>query len=52
MFSFELMVLIGGLATVAGLFICAGIPRLTLVGYDGRFSHGEYGVWVSALPKN
>ena len=26
-FSFELMVLIGGLSTVAGMFICAGIPR-------------------------
>jgi hypothetical protein len=46
-FGFEVMVLIGALATVAGLFIYAGIPRLTMmVGYDPRFSHGEYGVWV------
>ena len=50
--GFELMVLIGGLSTVAGLFICAGIPRLTMtVGYDGRFSHGEYGVWVQCAPE-
>jgi hypothetical protein len=51
-FSFELMVLVGGLSTVAGMFICAGIPRLTMtVGYDGRFSHGEYGVWVQCAPE-
>jgi hypothetical protein len=51
-FSFELMVLIGGLSTVAGLFINAGIPRLTMtVGYDGRFSRGEYGVWVRCAPE-
>ena len=51
-FSFELMVLIGGLSTVAGLFICAGIPRVTMtVGYDGRFSHDEYGVWVRCAPE-
>ncbi|HEX7546638.1 MAG TPA: DUF3341 domain-containing protein [Gemmatimonadaceae bacterium] len=51
-FSFELMVLIGGLSTVAGLFICAGIPRVTMtVGYDGRFSHDEFGVWVRCAPE-
>jgi hypothetical protein len=51
-FSFELMVLIGGLSTVAGLFNCAGIPRVTMtVGYDGRFSHDEYGVWVRCAPE-
>jgi len=50
-FSFELMVLVGGLSTVAGLFISARIPRLTLtVGYDPRFSHGDYGVWVRCAP--
>ena len=46
--GFELMVLIGGLSTVVGVFIYAGIPRLTMtVGYDARFSDGDYGVWVA-----
>jgi hypothetical protein len=50
-FGFEVMVLIGALSTVAGLFITARIPRLTMmVGYDPRFSHGEYGVWVECSP--
>src|SRR3954469_19280392 len=50
-FGFEVMVLFGALSTVAGLFITAGIPRLTMmVGYDPRFSHGEYGVWVECPP--
>ena len=47
------MVLVGGLSTVAGLFINSRIPRLTMmVGYDPRFSHGEYGVWVECSPEN
>jgi hypothetical protein len=50
--SFELMVLIGALSTVAGLFINARLPDLRLtVGYDARFSDGEYGVWVECLPE-
>ena len=50
-FGFEVMVLVGALSTVAGLFISARIPRLTmLVGYDPRFSHGDYGVWVECPP--
>ena len=50
--SFELMVLIGALSTVAGLFINARLPNLRLtVGYDARFSDGEYGVWVECLPE-
>ncbi len=49
--GFELMVLIGSLSTVAGMFALARIPRLTLtVGYDPRFSHSDYGVWVAAGP--
>ena len=45
--GFEVMVLIGGLATVYAMFGLAGIPRLTTtVGYDPRFSGGDYGVWV------
>jgi len=51
-FSFELMVLVGGLSTVAGLFISSRIPRLTMtIGYDPRFSHGDYGVWVRCAPE-
>ena len=50
-FGFEVMVLIGALSTVVGLFINARIPRLTMmVGYDPRFSHGDYGVWVECAP--
>ena len=46
-----MMVLVGGLSTVAGLFINARIPRLTTtVGYDPRFSHGDFGVWVECAP--
>ncbi len=50
-FGFEVMVLFGGLSTVIGLFINSRIPRLTMtVGYDGRFSHGDYGIWVECAP--
>jgi hypothetical protein len=49
--GFELMVLFGSLSTVFGMFALARIPRLTMtVGYDPRFSHGDYGVWVVAGP--
>jgi len=49
--GFEVMVLIGGLATVFAMFGLAGVPRLTLtVGYDARFSGGYFGVWVEADP--
>ena len=48
---FELIVLIGGLSTVFGMFYVSRIPRLTLtVGYDPRFSHGDFGVWVECAP--
>lgn len=50
--GFELTVLIGSLSTVFGMFALARIPRLTLtVGYDARFSHGDFGVWVAATPE-
>jgi ActD protein len=46
-FCFEVMVLIGGLSTVFGLFGLVGIPRLvTTVGYDERFSQGNYGIFA------
>ncbi len=51
-FGFEVMVLIGSLATVAGLFINSRIPRVTMtVGYDRRFSDGDFGVWVECPPE-
>jgi hypothetical protein len=49
--GFEVMVLIGGLATVFAMFALAHIPRLTTtVGYDPRFSSGHFGVWIEAAP--
>jgi hypothetical protein len=49
--GFELTVLIGGLSTVAGLFIAARLPRITTtVGYDPRFSGSVYGIWVECTP--
>jgi len=49
--GFEVMVLIGGLATVFAMFAFARIPRLTMtVGYDPRFSGGYFGVWVVTDP--
>src|ERR1041384_4127519 len=50
--GFEVMVLVGGLATVFAMFGFAGIPRLTMtVGYDPRFSSGHFGVGVEAAPE-
>jgi hypothetical protein len=49
--GFEVMVLVGGLATVFAMFAFAHIPRLTMtVGYDPRFSSGNFGVWVETDP--
>jgi len=49
--GFEVMVLIGGLATVFAMMGLARIPRLTMtVGYDARFSGGDFGVWVVTDP--
>jgi hypothetical protein len=49
--GFEVMVLVGGLATVFAMFGLGGLPRLTMtVGYDGRFSSGHFGVWIAAEP--
>jgi ActD protein len=50
--GFEVMVLVGGLATVFAMFGLARIPRLTMtVGYDERFSHGDFGIWVATTPE-
>ena len=50
-FGFEVMVLVGGLATVFGMLGLAGKPRLSqTVGYDTRFSHGSYGIIIETDP--
>lgn len=49
--GFEMFVMIGALSTVAGMFINSRIPKLTMtVGYDPRFSHGDYGIFVRCAP--
>ena len=46
--GFEMMVMVGALSTVFGMFYVNRIPRLTMtVGYDPRFSHGDFGVFVA-----
>lgn len=52
-FGFEVMVLFGALATVFGLLINSRVPRLTMtVGYDPRFSGGNYGIFVECSPED
>jgi hypothetical protein len=49
--GFEVMVLVGALSTVAGMFINSRVPKITMtVGFDPRFTHGDYGIWVPAAP--
>lgn len=49
---FELMVLVGALSTVAGMFINSRIPKITMtVGADTRFTHGDYGIFLEAPPE-
>jgi hypothetical protein len=49
--GFEVMVLVGALSTVFGMFAVARVPRLMMtVGYDPRFSEGDFGVWVECPP--
>jgi hypothetical protein len=44
--------MVGCLSTVAGMFINAQIPRLvTNFGFDKRFTHGDYGIYVEAAPE-
>ncbi len=51
-FGFEVMVMVGALSTVFGMFYLAGIPRLTTtVGYDARFSASHFGVWCECAPE-
>ena len=49
--GFEVMVLVGALSTVAGMFVNSRVPKITMtVGFDPRFTHGDYGIWVPAAP--
>ncbi len=50
--GFESMVLVGALSTVAAMFIHSRIPKITAtVGFDPRFTHGDYGIYVIAAPE-
>jgi hypothetical protein len=50
--GFELMVMIGALATVAGMFTNSKIPKIIASsGYDPRFSGNEFGIYVEAPPE-
>lgn len=50
--GFEMFVMIGALATVAGMFINSRVPKLTMtVGFDPRFTHGDYGIFVRCAPE-
>jgi Protein of unknown function (DUF3341) len=49
--GFEMFVMVGCLSTVAGMFINAKLPKLvTNFGYDKRFTHGDYGIWIETTP--
>ncbi|HEY0972371.1 MAG TPA: DUF3341 domain-containing protein [Gemmatimonadales bacterium] len=50
--GFEMFVMVGALATVAGMFVNSRVPRLTMtVGFDPRFTHGDYGIFVRCAPE-
>lgn len=49
--GFELTVLIGALATLAGFLLLARLPRARLRrGYDGKFSDDRFGIFVECDP--
>jgi hypothetical protein len=50
--AFEMMVLVGALSTVAGMFILSRVPKVTTtVGFDPRFTGANFGVYVEAPPE-
>lgn len=50
--GFEVMVLVGALSTVAGMFINSRVPKITMTtGFDPRFTHGDYGIFLEAPPE-
>src|SRR5688572_4421201 len=43
--GFEVMVLVGALSTVYGMFILSRIPKITqTMGFDPRFTSGSFGI--------
>ena len=50
--GFEVMVLVGALSTVYGMFILSRVPKITqTVGFDPRFTSGNFGIYVEATPE-
>jgi hypothetical protein len=45
--GFEMMVMVGALSTVFGMFILARIPKVVVqVGFDERFTNADYGIHI------
>ena len=50
--GFEMMVMVGALATVFGMFINSRLPKLVVdVAFDSRFTNGDYGIFVDCPPE-
>jgi len=50
--GFEVMVLVGALSTVYGMFILSRIPKITqTMGFDPRFTGGSFGIYLEAEPE-
>lgn len=50
--GFEMMVMAGSLATVAGMFTNSRIPKIiSTPGFDPRFTGNEFGIYVQAPPE-
>src|SRR4029453_10103195 len=50
--AFELMVLFAGFATVIGMVVLGGLPRLRAsTSYDPRFTNDRFGVAVHCAPE-
>jgi len=50
--GFELMVMVGALSTVAGMFTMSRIPKIIrTTGFDPRFTGNEFGIYVEAAPE-
>lgn len=49
--GFEMMVMVGALSTVFGMFINSRIPKLVVdVAFDPRYTNGDYGIFVDCPP--
>lgn len=49
--AFEVMVLIGALSTVAGMFVYSRVPKIIrTVGFDPRFTGADFGIYVEEAP--